>query len=433
MLQRFVVENFRSINERLEMNFEANAGIKDDAADLISFTNTHVPVLNAVAVYGHNSSGKTNLLMALLRMRNMVLSSVKLNDNDSLPYEPFLLTESEENRPTTFLIVFSKDSNTYNYEFSYTSSAIVSESLSVKMPGKSLKQIFTRSDSNFDFSDPSQKQQLNLTDEMLNKNRLLLSLTGQLGGLRSNEVIRWFSEDLSLISGIDDEMYSEYTKHLIHENKDMKEKILDFLKKMDLGFDDLITQKIDFSKVYFNPGTPREIIEEIKNRDLIEMKSIHNVYDQKGNFVRTITFDFEDAESAGTNKLFRMAGPIVKAIENGLTICVDEIDAKIHPSLCQKLIYYFNKKETNPLGAQLLFTIHNTSIMSNKWLRRDQIWLTYKDEHSSTRVKSLMEVKQRDTLITPRSDSNYEKQYLADNYIVNTIAQECLKQYDSRQ
>ena len=38
--------------------------------------------LTAAAVYGANSSGKSNLVMALGAMKNMVLSSVKLNDHD---------------------------------------------------------------------------------------------------------------------------------------------------------------------------------------------------------------------------------------------------------------------------------------------------------------------------------------------------------------
>ncbi len=38
------------------------------------------------------------------------------------------------------------------------------------------------------------------------------------------------------------------------------------------------------------------------------------------------------------------------------------------------------------MGSQLIFTTHDTNLLDNKFLRRDQIWFTEKDETACTGV-----------------------------------------------
>jgi AAA15 family ATPase/GTPase len=67
----------------------------------------------------------------------------------------------------------------------------------------------------------------------------------------------------------------------------------------------------------------------------------------------------------------------------------DELDASLHPTLSAQLIHLFHDPITNPLGAQLVFTSHDTSLLNH--LNRDEVWLTAKGPDGSTRLGALAE------------------------------------------
>lgn len=154
---------------------------------------------------------------------------------------------------------------------------------------------------------------------------------------------------------------------------------------------------------------------EMQGKKSIELDSVHNVYSEKGKVIGTINFSFEDRESSGTNKLFDLSGPIFETLYSGAVLVVDELDAKMHPLISQYIIELFNNPETNPKNAQLIFTTHDTHLLSQKILRRDQIWFTEKDAKEQTDLYSLMDIVLPDGT-KPRNDANYERNYIAGRY-----------------
>ncbi len=66
-----------------------------------------------------------------------------------------------------------------------------------------------------------------------------------------------------------------------------------------------------------------------------------------------------------------------------------EIDASLHPRLSACLLELFQDPETNPYGAQLIFTTHDTSLLNH--LNRDEVWLTEKSESGATTLTALAE------------------------------------------
>jgi len=64
------------------------------------------------------------LIKALGRMRYLILNSVKLNDDETLDYSPFLLT-TDENEPTFFEIEFLISNKKYRYGFEYNLTKII--------------------------------------------------------------------------------------------------------------------------------------------------------------------------------------------------------------------------------------------------------------------------------------------------------------------
>jgi AAA15 family ATPase/GTPase len=126
---------------------------------------------------------------------------------------------------------------------------------------------------------------------------------------------------------------------------------------------------------------------------------MHRVAEQE------LAFDL-DEESAGTQTWFALIGPTLNALRNGRILIFDEIDASLHPRLSARLLELFQDPETNPHGAQLIFTTHDTSLLNH--LNRDEVWLTEKDDGGATTLTALAEFGSDKV----RRSLNLEKAYL---------------------
>ena len=271
MLNRFTVDNYRSIGEEKSLDLNASNAIKDLANKGYSIV-LDKKFLNSIAFYGANSSGKTNFLKAIGLMRGIVLHSVRLNDNEPLPYEPFLLS-TRERRPTKFEVSYidPEDRAQFVYGFKYTEDEIVEEWLDAKLPRKSKKHLFNRTADGIVTDSSAFIEGDKFKDVNLNKNRLFLSLVGQLGGEISNRVIEWFRTKVIVLSGINDSNYYKRTSQNVYENCEYKEGILNLMRKMNFGFQDIKAEKVDMSNMTFPQDLPAEIIARIKNETYIEI------------------------------------------------------------------------------------------------------------------------------------------------------------------
>lgn len=418
MLLDFYVENFRSIAHEQHFTMRANNAIRDlvrgDTELGVTRISDIAKSLNVMAFYGYNSSGKSNLMMAMNRMIYIVVHSVRLNQGELLQYDPFAFGEDWESRPTKFKVVFMKDSSTYEYSFAYTRAAIEYEQLAVKVPGRSRKVCFERTRQEVT-TQKQYEEEFTFDREKLNANRLVVSLAGQLGGSVSNEVLGWFMNDFSSLSGTMDETYGAVTKNILVEDSQMAKVVKAFIQELELGFEDVSAKKIEFDQIKLPPGLPAELVSQIKSQPIIELKTEHLVYDNEGNVINKKEVPLEEYESEGTVKLVHMSGVLAKALTFGTTIAIDEFDARIHPLICQKIVDIFNDPELNARGAQLIISTHDTNLMSNKTFRRDQISFVKQNGLKQSIVYSLMDV----TLSkgqAPRNDSNYEKNYLQNAY-----------------
>ena len=138
-------------------------------------------------MYGANSSGKSNLVNALARMRYIILNSVKVNDGDDLEYEPFLLSD-KKNEPTLYELEFVLSDKHYRYGFSNDSKKIVQEWLYCVSPNNSEIPLFIRDHEGIGVSEKDFPEGVDM-EERTNDNRLFLSLVAQLGGSLSKMTI----------------------------------------------------------------------------------------------------------------------------------------------------------------------------------------------------------------------------------------------------
>lgn len=415
MLLQFSVDNYRSIGEEKTLDLNASNAIKD-LADKGFISTQDKKILSSIAFYGANSSGKTNILRAIGMMRGIVLHSVKLNDNESLPYEPFLLT-TEEMKPTKFEVAFidQSDRAQFTYGFSFDEDEIKEEWLDAKYPRKSIKHLFRRIETQVDADPVYFSEGYRYKDVNLNKNRLFLSLAGQLGGDISNRIIGWFRSKLVVLSGINDAGYYKRTRTKVYEDAEYKAGVLELINKMQLGFNEFEAQKLDMSNLPFPQDMPADIVSRLINETYIEISTIHNVYDADGNISAKRQLSLDENESAGTNKFFNLAGPIYEALKTGNTLCIDELDSQMHPLLSWKIVEMFNNNESNKYGAQLIFTTHDTHLLSKDLFRRDQIWFVEKKRKESTGFYPMLQAT-HNLNHAPRTDSNYQKNYILGRY-----------------
>ena len=396
-LLQFTVGNYRSFHQARTFSMVPSS-IQDNPKECV-VAEGHYRYLTAAAVYGANSSGKSNLVMALATMKRMVLNSVKLNDHDFLFYDPFLLAEDSGNQPTHFEIVYlDADETRVRYGFDYTLRQIEREWLFISKKNKKELPYFVRDEEGIGVDEMLFAEGIGL-EERTNDNRLFLSLVAQLGGTISKNVLDFFNSGYNVISGLNSQGYEGLTERQFLNKEAESVDALQFFKDLQLGFIDIETDEHEIEK----------------GRKAIDVFTVHNIYNKDGEITGKQRFRFDYCESQGTQKLFEMAGPLFEALRHGRLLVMDELDAKMHPLISQHIIKLFSSEKTNQHHAQLLFTTHDTNLLSSHLLRRDQIWFTEKDKAESTDLYSLMHIVLPDGT-KPRGDGNLERNYIKGRY-----------------
>lgn len=413
MLVQFTVGNFLSFKDQRTLNLEAK-GISELKSNISRYEKNKL--LKSCVIYGANSSGKSNLIRAFQRMREVVLTSVRLNDSDELNYSPFLLSTESEDKPTFFEIIFWRDSIRYRYGFEYTGECIINEWLFSGSSEKKEKPFFIRTKDGIGVNEKFKEGEQN--ESKTNNNRLFISLVAQLGGSISKKVLEFFNS-YNVLSGLEHNDYTGFTMRMLHKNLNGSSESLKLFQKLKLGFKEINAVESDFkpNKIpdYIDLKTKTKLIKDLSGTKAISLKTIHNKFDKKGNIVDVVIFDKVLNESEGTNKIIDLSGPIFDTLNLGKLLIIDELDAKLHPLITIRIVELFNNPESNPNNAQLIFATHDTNLLGEELFRRDQIWFTEKDEQEQTDLYSLYDFNLPDGSKV-RNDSNLERNYIRGRY-----------------
>ena len=392
MLIEFSVGNYRSFKEPVTLGMVAaklRAKNKElDDNNLFPMTSS-ISLLKSAAIYGANASGKSNLIQAIRLMRGFVLASSKDTQTaEPIGVESFKLSTDTENEPSYFEVIFYLEERRYRYGFEADTQKVHSEWL-YHVPNKRETRLFLREGNDFSLSSVF-KEGRGLTDKTRD-NALFLSVVAQFNGPIARNILVWF-RNLGLISGLSDEKHRRFTIKNI-QDETLKDKIISFVKQMDVGISDIGVGQEEIGSIYTAPI----------------VTTLHKNYDGDGAFISETSFDMDNNESEGTKKLFYLSGPLLDILQFGSVLIIDELDARFHPLITSTIIGLFNSKSTNPNNAQLIFATHDTNLLSNKLFRRDQIWFTEKDKYGATDLYSLAEIK-------VRNDASFEKDYIAGKY-----------------
>lgn len=373
-------------------------------------------MLPLAVFYGANSGGKSNLIEAIATMRNIVIRSVRLNEGDKLPYDPFALDETSEQLPTFFEIQFIKDEVVYRYGFEYDRDEIISEWLYEKCFGEKEYELFVRSR---DLIDVSSKRfpEGEGKEDLTNTNRLFLSLVAQLKGEKSNKVMNWF-KTCNVVSGIESEGYEGFTLKMFLEHLEGADQAQDFFKELQLGFTRFTVKKMDIPKEVIEKAPDSiksELEKDTSSGAFVAPLTTHNVYNEDGRIIGERNFPKNKMESEGTKKVIEMSGPIFDTLNEGKILIVDELDAKLHPLLTRNIVLLFMDPQRNPHGAQLIFATHDTNLLDLDIIRRDQIWFAEKDKVEATDIYSLVEFKDEEGKKV-RNDRDIKRDYIRGRY-----------------
>lgn len=410
MILNFRAKNIFSIKEEVELSFEASSikGLMDNVIAYETVNKNKKKILKSVGIFGHNASGKSNLIKSFGIMKDLVVSSNSRNKNEKLPYFPFKLDENNLYKDTSFYVELILNGILYEYGFSYNAQKITKEYL-YYYPNGRISTIFERKLVNekteYKFTVDKVKQEFlsNVTSD----NKLYLAVATNLEYKKTEIVFKWISEKL-IINNSDraSANWRNYTAHLISDEKE-KEKILKFLKGADFNIIDLDLKKKKPNKINFPDELeiPKSIIEEFENSEILEIGTIKKGMSLEGKEISIPFKMFE--ESDGTKKFFELAGPFLDILSKGYCLIFDEIDNSLHPKLLVFLINLFNNNITN---AQLAFTVHNTIVFNQDYLRRDQIYLMNLDNTGASELYSIHDFK------TEKNTSDILKRYLTGRY-----------------
>lgn len=410
MLIEFSIENYRSIKEKVTLSFVSSS---DKSLDNNLIRNTILKnenLLRSTAIYGPNASGKTNVLLGINFLYKMVLLSSKNQKGEKIDVTPFRLDENCVSKPSRFEVIFIKNNVKYVYGTAITPEKVVEEYLYYYPKGRKAI-IFTR-DINRDpiyMFNTDQNEQKFISTKILD-NVLYLSGATQLNYDKTSVAFDWFKYILQVIGPTDNPGLRTTTVKMLNEDENMKALIMKGLSEADLGIDDISTLIKDVSIDDLPFELPDELKQEVVDGKLktVDIKSIHKGIDVNGN-EQKVLFEFED-ESEGTRRMFSLIGPWIDTLINGHVLIIDELETKLHNKLSAFLIKLFNDPTQNQNNAQLIFTTHNTNLLDQDLLRRDQIWFTEKNpEFGNTELYSLVE-------FSPRNDKNIQRGYLAGRY-----------------
>ena len=418
MLIRFRVRNFRSLKDEQELSLVASS-LKETPEAVTQVEGFNLGLLRVAAIYGANASGKTNVVRAFDHMSSAVSNSQRQwSPEGPIPREPFLLDPKSKDDSSSFEVDVALDDVRFRYGFTLNDREILGEWLDAYPSGRR-QMWFKREAKAFSFGNKLTGDNRAI-ERLTRPNSLFLSAAAQNNHEALLPLYKWFAERLIYVPR-ERGFLCQSTASMCKEES-FRSSLQRVLGAADLGVVGLDVREEDLFALPLGADAQyREVMEELfgalrkfvaKVKEGSEGGSIFKRHVpaliHKGS-VETRVALAEDNESDGTLAFFGLLGPVLQAIRSGGTLCVDELDASLHPLLALKVVNLFNDPKLNPRNAQIIFATHDTNLLDKASLRRDQIWFTEKDAEGGTHLYPLTDFK-------PRKNENLERGYLQGRY-----------------
>ncbi len=341
MIQEFSVKNYRSIKERQTLSFLANKRFATGFEEHLCVTVAPgVELLKLILLYGHNASGKSNMMHALEFLRDVALG------RDESEFTPFFFDEEYRKSPGEFSLTFYINGIKYKYSISIDRERVYEEELLFWPHGR-----------------PSLLYG-NLWDAEKGKSKLKAGSAISLRAADKRMLEEKVLEHRSVLA-----TYGE--SNFFNERL---EEVKEFFRN---HFLQSINSKRDLSELIADRDGSNLKTTLLKRADLqirgYEEESDELLFAHETSYGRFSLPAKE--ESAGTQRYFGLTGIIGKLIQGGHSIAIDELETSLHPDLVNYLVEVFLINSSN---SQILTTTHAQYLLESDYIRRDMIWFCEK-------------------------------------------------------
>jgi energy-coupling factor transporter ATP-binding protein EcfA2 len=402
MLISFAATNHRSLRDRAEVSFVAESTPTTDDRARLAVPGFETELVPVIGLYGPNGSGKSTFLDALAHFIDTISRSHnQWTPGDPPERDPFITPDGRLGAASTYELVFVSDDSVYSYRASIGAQAIEHEELSVASAGpRSWTRLYERTAAAD--GTPRFKFGRRLTgpraaaEAATRPNSLFLSAAAQnnhplLLGL-------WASLRTTYQSAVpaNRRERARYTANRLHEGDDeYQERLRKFVASADLGIADLVAnvtpmspERIEVLKRVIAAASFEEEPPEVRDEDLVVVETLFRHSGDVGTLALA-------QESTGTQAWFEWSAPVLEALDEGTVLSADELDAGLNTHLVSRIVAAFQHAETNQHGAQLLYTGHDTSVVTLAGLARDQIVIVEKDATGASRLVPVTDFQSR--------------------------------------
>lgn len=437
MLIRFTVENFLSFKERVTFSMLPGRGTlkMEHKANAVK----GVRVLKAGVVFGANASGKSNLIKAIAFGKRLVTEGSIAGV--PIEYSKFRLDVASAMKGSRLEYEIQAGGKNYAYGFVLNNGYVAEEWL-YEISQKGETKIYERltDEGVFDVSylmglqkNMEEMQFVQFLSKATPKNQLFLHEV-MARDVHSNvssiidldNVLYWFVTTLTVIFPRD--KYKSGIKLMAADNVQLKKYYTELLRYFDTGVDTISLQSVKSDKL----DIPQDILEQIKI-DLLKQKSDDariSLTNGRDNYIISLEgtklciqkfvtqhsvagsqknafFDIAD-ESDGTNRIIDYIPLIIDLLKGDKVFIVDEMERSLHPNLMYDIIDLFLSNCEN-VNSQLIVSTHESSLLTQKLLRKDEIWFVVKDRQGVSALHSLEDY-------NVRFDKEIRKDYLLGRY-----------------
>ncbi len=415
MLLRVEIKNFLSFYQ--DSSFDLFPNQKRTTFPSHIYSDFDIHVLKQSVIYGANGSGKSNLLNAIDFIKEFVLNKDFINV-EVINRSKFRLLESDNKESIKLGIEFKSNKNYYKYSFELNIDNVI-EKLFVSNLGKGKDElIFSREGNKIKMEKGTSQEVTNATAKLLKKNPYssLLSLNNEfpiINDIRVKDSFEWFNKKLKVLTL--NRIFPSLIE-LMSKNQQLLKFANQIFNNIGLGVHSLEIESDNINKLLEEGFDGDSKIKELLNERLETNSGIARmkfdkvlfaiVKEKEEQVIKRFIFnqlgqngfkgkmDIED-QSDGTVKLLNLIPALFDAIEKGYTICIDEIENSIHPSLISALVSFFSKSSSK---GQLIFTTHETELLNQqKLMRPDEVWFAEKHE-GATKLYSLNDFKEHNTI-----------------------------------
>jgi uncharacterized protein len=424
MIVSFSVANFRSFSTEETLSLVASnrlSGSHDD--HVVPIPDSKEKVLRAAVLYGANGAGKSNLLKALRYLKSVALWPRKKNSGTGR--EPFRFAGPPD-APSSFDVQFIAADKLYRFGFKVDDQRITEEWLLQVVGGRQRLLYERTTDENGKVAinpeglkGASQKVVALATVGGPQNQSFLATVNATLDaedfGEELSRVLTWFKRSLNLMGP------GQSVAHLgprLDEDSDFLRFAGDFLKSASTGIDHLEIVKKEIFKDEARTLLPDDFATRVL-RDLREgevwvrgqdgsdllikgSKGENHVYQVRIQAAhehepgRVARLEMAE-ESDGTRRLLNLISLLHRPRTAEALYVIDEIDRSLHPMLVKEFLGFFLKSRDGGPG-QIIVTTHESNLLDQDLLRRDEIWFAEKDQSAATRLYSLVDFKVRNDL-----------------------------------